>query len=106
MLKPPKPDPALDPFRGGVAVLRRDGEVAGHVATEVKTFWSPFSFSRHRQWWVWFIVVWTNGDREPSAGDYRLGPSFEKCWPGRSPGTRRTRTTATTRLNGCRRKRS
>lgn len=70
MLKPPKPDPALDPFRGGVAVLRRDGEVAGHLATEVKTFWAPFSFSRHRQWWVWFIVVWTNGDREPSGEDY------------------------------------
>lgn len=53
-----------------MAVLRRDGEVAGHVATVVKTFWAPLSFSRHRQWWVWFIVVWTNGDRETSAEDY------------------------------------
>ena len=70
MLKPAKPDPALDPFRGGVAVLRRDGELAGHVATQVGTFWAPFSFSRRRQWWVWFIVVWANGDREPLDEDY------------------------------------
>jgi hypothetical protein len=70
MLKPPEPDPDLDPFRGGVAVLRRDGDVAGHVATQVGTFWAPLSFSRRRQWWVWFIVVWANGDREPLGEDY------------------------------------
>jgi hypothetical protein len=70
VLKPPKPDPALNPFRGGVAVLTRDGEVAGHVATNVKTFWAPFSFSLRRQWWVWYVVVWANGDRERSEEDY------------------------------------
>lgn len=70
MLKPPEADPALDAFRGGVAALRRDGEVAGHVATTVMTFWAPFSFSRRRQWWVWFIVVWANGDREMPDEDY------------------------------------
>jgi hypothetical protein len=70
MLRPPEPDSALDPFRGGVAVLRGDGEVAGHVATAVSTFWAPLSFSRHRQWWVWFIVVWADGHREPRDEDY------------------------------------
>lgn len=33
---PPAPNPALDSFRGGLAVLRRDGEVSGHVATTVR----------------------------------------------------------------------
>lgn len=70
MLNQPEPDPALDPFRGGVAVLRRDGEVAGHVATTVSTFWAPLSFSRRRHWWVWFIVVWADGDREMRDEDY------------------------------------
>lgn len=70
VLKPPTPDPALDPFRGGVAVLTRDGEVAGHVATNVTTFWAPLSFSLRRKWWVWYIVVWADGDRERSQEDY------------------------------------
>ena len=70
MLKSPKPDPALDPFRNGVAVLRRDGQVAGHVATTVGTFWGPFSLTLRLQWWVWYIVVWANGDRERSQEDY------------------------------------
>ena len=70
MLRPPEPDPALDPFRGGLAVLRRDGQVAGHVATQVTTFWSPLSFSLRRQWWVWYIVVWADGDRERAQQDY------------------------------------
>lgn len=70
MLRPPEPDSSLDVFRGGVATLRRDGQVAGHVATSVRTFWAPFSLSRRRQWWVWYIVVWANGDREPPDEDY------------------------------------
>jgi hypothetical protein len=70
MLKAPLPDETLDPFRGGVAVLRRNGEVAGHVATKVMTFWAPFSLSRRRQWWVWYLVVWADGDRELPDEDY------------------------------------
>ena len=69
-LRPPKPDPALDPFRGGVAVLRRDDLVAGHVATRVTTLWAPLSFSLRRQWWVWYIFVWSNGDRERAQEHY------------------------------------
>jgi hypothetical protein len=69
VLRPPRPDPSLDPFRDGIAVLRRDGVVEGHVATTVGTFWSP-SRPLSRQWWVWFIVVWSDGDREPPFEDY------------------------------------
>lgn len=66
----PSLTPSLDAFRGGVAALRRDGQVAGHIATSVRTFWAPLSFSRRRQWWVWFIVVWANGERESPEEDY------------------------------------
>jgi hypothetical protein len=69
MLKRPAYDPALEPFDGGVAVLKRNGEVAGHVATSLSTFWSP-SRPFSLQHWVWYIVVWINGDREPSDEDY------------------------------------
>ena len=70
MLRPPLPDPAVDPFRGGVAVLKREGSVAGHVATQVTTFWAPFSFTRRLQWQVWYVVVWAGGRRERSEEDY------------------------------------
>jgi len=70
MRKEPEPDPALDPFRGGVAVLQRNGEVAGHVATKVGTFWEPLSFSRRRHWSVWFVVVWADGHRHRHVEDY------------------------------------
>ena len=59
----PVPDPGLDPFRGGIAVLVRDGAVAGHLASWVRTFWSPGRLLS-RDWWVWFIVVWVDGSRE------------------------------------------
>lgn len=44
--------------------------MAGHVATSLATFWNPLSFSLQQQWWVWYIVVWANGGREPSEEDY------------------------------------
>ncbi|HKE65571.1 MAG TPA: hypothetical protein VKB59_13120 [Micromonosporaceae bacterium] len=69
MLRPPKPDPGLDPFRDGIAVLRRDGVVDGHIASTVGTFWSP-SRPLCWQWWVWFVVVWSDGRRERSFEDY------------------------------------
>ena len=70
MLKPPHPDPMLEPLRGGVAELLRDREVAGHVATQVTTFWAPFTFSLRRRWWVWYVVVWSDGQRERPEEDY------------------------------------
>jgi hypothetical protein len=67
--KRPEPDPTLDPFDDGLAVLYRDGAVAGHIATSLGTFWSPFQpFSRH--WWVWAVVVWNDGTKERSEEDY------------------------------------
>lgn len=69
LIKPPKPDPALEVFDEGVGVLSRNGEIAGHVATIRSWFWSPFSPLR-RQWWVWYIVVWADGSRERSTEDY------------------------------------
>lgn len=50
-------------------MLSRDGRTVGHVATILRTFWSPFSPFR-MQWWVWYIVVWSDGAREPSTEDY------------------------------------
>ena len=70
MLRPPEPDPTLDPFRGGVAVLRRDGEMAGCVATQVTAFWAPLGFSLRCEWLVWYIVRWSNGDGERADEDY------------------------------------
>jgi hypothetical protein len=69
LVKPPLPDESLTQFDGGVGVLTRDGRAVGHVATTLTTFWSPFSPLR-MQWWVWYIVVWSDGEREPSTEDY------------------------------------
>ncbi len=69
MLRAPTPDSTLDPFRGGVAVLFSNGDLAGHLAASVGTFWSP-SRPLSRQWWVWFIVVWSDGVRERPFEDY------------------------------------
>lgn len=63
-------DPALDPFREGVAALRtEDGRVAGHLATVVDEFWSP---SRPLTWQerVWWLVTWSDGRRERIEEDY------------------------------------
>ena len=62
-------DPALDVFDKGCLVLRRDGEVTGHVGTTLGTFWST---SRPLTWqqWVWFKVVWADGVVEDSFEDY------------------------------------
>lgn len=66
---PPPPEPTLDPFEDGLAVLRLHGQVAGHVATTLGAF--STLFSRQQQPWVWFIVVWADGTREHSEEDYR-----------------------------------
>lgn len=62
-------DPALDVFDRGCLVLRRDGRVAGHIATTLSSFWSP-SRPFTKQDWVWLVVVWSNGDRERPLEDY------------------------------------
>jgi hypothetical protein len=62
-------DPALDIFDRGIAVLRRDDQVAGHVATTLSSMWSP-SRPLSRQDWVWLLIVWADGDRERPVEDY------------------------------------
>lgn len=47
----------------------RDGKVEGRVASTVGKFWSP-SRPLTWQWCVWFIVVWSDGERESSFDDY------------------------------------
>ena len=69
LIRAPIPDPSVESFRGGVGVLTRDGQVAGHVATTLGEFWSPGSPLR-RQWWVWLIVDWVDGTRERPTEDY------------------------------------
>lgn len=69
IIKEPKPDPSLTKFNDGLAILNNQGEVAGHIATSVGKFWSPFSpFSR--QWWVWSVIVWKDGTKERALEDY------------------------------------
>ena len=67
--KHPEPSLDLEPFDGGLAVLRNGDEVVGHVATVVGTFATPFRPVRPQPW-VWFIVVWSDGTRERPIEDY------------------------------------
>ena len=62
-------DPALDVFDRGCFVLRRDGQVAGYVATTLGPFWSPGRpFTMQDR--VWLIVVWADGERGDPIEDY------------------------------------
>lgn len=62
-------DPDLDVFDKGVAVLRQNGQVVGHVAAELSTMWS-LSRPLTVQDQVWLMVLWSNGDRERHIEDY------------------------------------
>ncbi|HTW14875.1 MAG TPA: hypothetical protein VMF51_07090 [Nocardioides sp.] len=62
-------DLALDAFDRGCWVLRRNGEIAGHVATTLSSFWSPGRPLTAQQW-VWYVVVWADGARERAQEDY------------------------------------
>lgn len=66
--KEPEPDPDIERFRDGLVALYRDGEHAGYVATSLSTFVTPFS--RRKQWWVWFVVVFSDGTRHNLIEDY------------------------------------
>lgn len=65
----PQPEPDLTPFDGGLAVLRRDGVVLGHIACEVSGFVTPFA-PRTRKPWVWFAIVWESGEKDSKIEDY------------------------------------
>jgi len=66
--KDPIPDPTLEPFDRGIATLRLDEQVVGHLASILTDFVTPFS--RQKQHWVWYIVIWADGTREASEEDY------------------------------------
>ncbi len=69
ILKQPKTDPSLAPFHDGVAELKHEGKVVGHIATSVSKFWSPFS-PLSLNWWVWSVIVWADGTKEQKLEDY------------------------------------
>jgi hypothetical protein len=67
----PEPDfgPEMEPFRDGLAVLLRDGEPVGHVATTLGHFRTPFA-PRTPKPWVWLVVRWSDGTKEIAQEDY------------------------------------
>jgi hypothetical protein len=70
LIKDPHPEPRVDPFRGGVATLNHNGTLHGHLFSTVEWLWTPFSPLR-KQWWVWYIVVWSDGTRDDPQEDYQ-----------------------------------
>jgi len=68
-IKEPKPDPSLEPFQDGLARITKNGKQVGYIATVLSKFWSPFSpLSRH--WWVWSVIIWSDGSKERRIEDY------------------------------------
>lgn len=61
--------PDLAVFDGGLAVLSLDEQFAGHIASEVRSFVTPFA-PRAPQPWVWFVIVWRSGEKETRIEDY------------------------------------
>ncbi|MCB2176607.1 MAG: hypothetical protein KQH57_12410 [Actinomycetales bacterium] len=61
--------PEMEPFKRGLAALKRNGKTVGHVATSLGHFRTPFA-PRTPQPWVWLVVVWDDGVKEPSVEDY------------------------------------
>ena len=65
----PHREPDMEPFRDGLALLSRDGQTLGYVATSLGYFRTPLS-PRTPQAWVWFVVVWADGTKERAVEDY------------------------------------
>ncbi|MEN0071516.1 MAG: hypothetical protein AAGC63_10945 [Propionicimonas sp.] len=63
------PDPDLKAYDHGVGTLRVDGELKGYLASVRLTMTFPA-----RQWWPWFVIVWTDERKERSFEDY--GPKW------------------------------
>lgn len=61
--------PEFEPFRNGLALLKREGQPVGHVATALGHFRTPFA-PRTPQPWVWLVVVWADGVKERAVEDY------------------------------------
>lgn len=65
-LSEPDFGPELERLHNGLAVLLRDGEPVGHVASSL----GYFTTRGGRQPWVWLVVVWSDGTKERSVEDY------------------------------------
>lgn len=63
------PDPTFGAYDRGIGTLSLDGEVVGHLASRVLDMSFP-----SRQPWLWFLIVWLDGSREPKFEDY--GPDW------------------------------
>ena len=72
------PDVSLNEFRRGVAVLRADAEVVGHLATIVEPFRGPGG-RRER---VWLLVTWVDGRRDRIEEDYPAWTSVAEICRG------------------------
>ena len=59
------PDPLMRAYDHGIGALTVDGELRGYLASVVLEMRFP-----SRQPWPWFVVVWTDGTKEPSFEDY------------------------------------
>lgn len=82
ILRQPEPEADLTPFYDGVAAIKQNGKVVGHIATSVSTFWSPFNpFSLN--WWVWSVIVWADGTKETKLEDYAPWSYVEEMKHGR-----------------------
>ena len=72
------PDQALDRFRQGIAELRRDDAVVGHLATEVEGFLGLGG----RQERVWLLITRSDGRRERIEEDYPPWTSVQELRAG------------------------
>lgn len=63
------PDPTFGAYDRGVGTLSIDGELVGYLASRVLEMSFP-----SQQRWLWFVVVWRDGSREPKFEDY--GPAW------------------------------
>ncbi len=62
-------DHGLQQFDRGIAVLLREGQVVGHVATVVDYFRTTLE-AEVREPWVWLLVRWDDGTTDPVTEDY------------------------------------
>jgi len=61
-------DPQLRAYDHGVGTLKVDGVLQGHLASVVGEIKFP-----SKSPWPWFVIVWTDGTKEPAFEDYGPG---------------------------------
>ena len=72
------PDETLDRFRQGIAELRHDDSVVGHLATQVECFLGLGGRLER----VWLLITWADGRRERIEEDYPPWTSVEELRAG------------------------